>query len=125
MTNTDVYRRFVDEIVVGKKLELIDELFHPDCVLPIQKNLDGLKAQMAQQAQAYNVSVKYLHGLADGDWVISHMALTIELADGSKTAHIEEIECAHVVDEKIAEMWGVADVASAFLQLGLPVPGHS
>jgi len=120
-----VYRRFVDEVVVGKNVSLIDELFHPDCVLPAQGNLDGLKAQMTQQAQNFNGSVEYLHEFSDGDWVITHMALTISLADGSKTAHIQEIECAKVVDGKIAEMWAVAEIAEAFLQLGLPVPGHS
>ena len=128
--NKAVYRRFVDEVVVGKNIALIDELFHPDAVLPAQGNLDGLRAQMTAQGDAFDGNVEYLHQFADGDWVISHMAISMKQigpfmghVGSRRTAQIQEIECARVVDGRIAEMWAVADLTSAFVQLGLPVPG--
>jgi predicted ester cyclase len=128
--NKALYRRFVDDVVVGKNVGLIDELFHADATLPAQGNLDGLRAQMTAQAEGVDVGVEYLHQFADGDWVITHMALAITHSgsfmghDASgKTAHIQEIECVRVVDGRIAEMWSVADLAAAFIQLGLPIPG--
>ena len=125
-----LYRRFVDEGVVAKNVGLIDELFHPDAVLPAQGNLDGLRGQMTAQAEGVDLAVEYLHQFADGDWVVTHMALDVthsgpfmgHTASG-KTAHIQEVECVRVVDGRIAEMWSVADFVSAFIHLGLPVPG--
>ena len=129
-TNGGVYKRFVDEVVVGKDVALIDELFHADAVLPAQGTIDGLRGQMGAQAQGFDITVDYLHQFTDGDWVITHMAVTIThsgdflgQAASGRTAKIEEIECAKVVDGRIAEMWNVGDFASAFIQLGLPVPG--
>ncbi len=129
MDNKALYRRFVDEVVVGKDVALVDELFHPDAVLPVQGNLDGLRAQMTAQAGGLDIGVEYLHQFADGDWVITHMALAITHSGefmghtgSGKTANIEEVECVRIVDDKIVEMWSVADSVSAFVQLGLPVP---
>jgi predicted ester cyclase len=127
--NADLYRRFVDEVVVGKNVVLIDELFDPDATLA-QGSLDGLRAQMAAQAAGLDITVEYLHQFTDGEWVITHMAVDIAHTGefmghppSGKRAHIEEVESVRVVAGRIAEMWSVGDFASAFIQLGLPVPG--
>jgi predicted ester cyclase len=126
--NKAIYRRFLDEVVVGKNVEVLDELFHLDAVLS-QGSLDGLRAQMSTQAEGVDVAVRDLHQFVDGDWLVTHMALDITHSGTfmgypatGKTAHIEEVECARIVDGKIAEMFSVADVTSAFIQLGIPLP---
>ena len=72
----DVHRRFVDEVVVGKQIDRLDDLFTVDAVLE-QGSLDALRAQMAAQAQGLDVEVSFLHEFTDGDWVIHHLDLRI------------------------------------------------
>ena len=47
MDRKAIYRRFVDDVVVGGDLSLVDELFAADVVLPAQGDLDGLRLQGA------------------------------------------------------------------------------
>jgi hypothetical protein len=56
-----LYRRFVDEAVVGGDLAVVDELFAPDAVLPAQGDLAGLRAQLWAQTAGLDISVRYEH----------------------------------------------------------------
>ena len=123
-----VHRRFVDEVVVSKRLEILDELFDPSAAVE-QGSLDGLRAQMEAQAGGLDLSVSYLHEYVDGDWVIHHMDITIAHVGDfmghpgtGRIAHLPEVEAARVVDGRIVEMWSVADRVGVMVQLGLPIP---
>jgi predicted ester cyclase len=125
-----VHRRFVDDVVVAKRVDLISELFSPEAVVE-QGSLDALRQQMGAQAAGLNLTVTYLHEFTDADWVIHHMAIDIEHvgdflgAIGSgRVARLLEVEAARVVDGQIVEMWSVADRAAAMLDLGIPLPGN-
>ena len=129
MDRKAIYRRFVDEVVVAGNVELLDELFSPDAVLPAQGNLEGLRAQMEAQKQGLQLSVTYDHQFEDGDWVITHMSLKGTMvgpfmghAPTGRTAHAEEIEVARIVDGRIVEMWSVVDMTRVLIELGLPAP---
>jgi len=133
MDRKAIYRRFVDEVVVGGDLALLDELFTPDAHLPNQGDLDGLRAQMADQTRGLELSVTYEHQFEDGDWVITHMSVTAKMtgdymghAATGRTALVQEIEVARIVDGRIVEMWSVVDITRALIDLGLPVAraGH-
>jgi predicted ester cyclase len=129
MDRKAIYRRFVDEVVVGGNIELIDELFTANAVLPRQRDLDGLRAQMEGQKRGLKLSVAYEHQFEDGDWVITHMTVTGKMigefmghAPTGRTASAQEIEVARVEDGRIVEMWSVMDITRVLIDLGLPVP---
>jgi predicted ester cyclase len=122
------HRRFVDEVVVGKQVNLLDELFAPDAVVE-QGSLEGLREQMQAQADGLDISVTYLHELVSADWVVHHMDISIlhvghfmGVAGTGRSAQLAEVEAARVVDGRIIEMWSVADVVGAMHQLGIPLP---
>jgi hypothetical protein len=124
-----VHRRFVDEVVVGKHVELLPELFDPDAKLE-QGSLGALQAQMQAQADGLELQVSYLHEFIDGDWVIHHMDITIThigefmgQSGSGRSAQLAEVEAARVVDGRIVEMWSVADRVGAMLRLGMRVEG--
>ena len=128
MDRKGIYRRFVDEVVVGGDIELIDELFSSDVVLPAQGSLDGLRAQMQDQKRGLKLSVSYEHQFEDGDWVITHMTVNATMvgefmghAPTGRTATTREIEVARIEDGRIVEMWSVIDLTRALIDLGLPV----
>jgi predicted ester cyclase len=123
-----VHRRFVDEVVAGKHVELLDELFDSDAVLD-QGSLDGLRAQMNAQASGLDITISYLHEYNEGDWTVHHMDITITHVGEfmgqpgtGKEAHLLEVEAARVLDGRIVEMWSVADIVGAMVQLGIPLP---
>jgi SnoaL-like polyketide cyclase len=127
-TAAAVHRRFVDEVVVSKRLDLLDDLFHPEALVE-QGSLELLRAQMQAQATGLDMTVSYLHEFVDGDWAVHHMQIAIthvgEFAGRPPTGRVtqlNEVEAARVVDGRIVEMWSVADVLSAMLQLGFPLP---
>lgn len=130
MDNKALYRRFVDEIVVGGQMELIDECFHPDVELPGPGGLDALRSQLQAQTSGLDIAVAYEHQFEDGEWVITHMALTMSMIGEfmghqptGKTAVIQEVEAVRIRDGRIVEMWSVLDLLDGMRQLGLPVGG--
>lgn len=129
MERKAIYRRFVDEVVVGGHIEVVDELFAPDAILPSQGNLDGLRAQMQAQKQGLTLSVSYEHQFEDGEWVITHMTVRGTMVGefmghppSGRSATTQEIEVARIVDDRIVEMWSVVDMTRVLIELGLPVP---
>jgi predicted ester cyclase len=127
-----VYRRFVDDVVVGGDLDLVDVLFASAVILPGEQTLDGLREQMRAQKRGLHLSVVYEHQFADGEWVITHMTVTGTMigeflghpATG-RTATTQEVEAVRVVDGRIVEMWNVIDMTRVLIDLGLPVPPGS
>jgi predicted ester cyclase len=123
-----VHRRFVDEVVVGKRIELIDELFDSNALLD-QGSFDALRAQMQAQATGLDVAVSYLHEFNEDDWTVHHMDLTIKHVGEfmgqpgtGKEVHMIEVEGARVQEGRIVEMWSVADTYRAMLEVGISLP---
>ena len=130
MDGKAIYRRFVDEVVVGGDVDLIDELFAADAVLPNQGDLDGLRAQVESQKRGLKLSVNHEHQFVDNDWVITHMSVTGKMIGEfmghpptGRTASTQEIEVARIVDGRIVEMWSVIDITRVLIDLGLPLSG--
>jgi hypothetical protein len=123
-----VHRRFVDEVVVGKRVELVDELFDSAAILD-QGSLDALRDQMKAQALGLDITASYLHEYNEGDWTVHHMDIAIKHVGDfmgqpgtGNEAHLLEVEAARVLDGRIIEMWSVADIVGAMVQLGIPLP---
>jgi predicted ester cyclase len=126
-----IHRRFVDEVVVAKRMDLLDELIDPNAVLE-QGSLEGLRAQMDAQSKGLDIVVSYLHELTDDAWVVHHMAIEITHSGdfmgqpgSGRVVQMLEVEAARVVDGRIVEMWSVADVFRAMTEIGIALPGPS
>lgn len=116
---------------IGKKVELLNELFAPDAKLE-QGGIDALRAQMEAQAAAFDCRATYTDEIVQGEWVVHRMDLSMTMTGpfmGSgptnKTAKFYEVEAARVVDGKIVEMWSLVDRSDVFRQLGLVTPAKA
>lgn len=123
-----VHRRFVDQVVVGKRVELVGELFSPDADLE-QGSVDALRAQMEAQAVAFDVELAYVNEVVQDDWVVHRMEISMimtgpfmGMAPTNATAKFYEVEAARVVEGKIVEMWSEVDRSDVFRQLEIQGP---
>lgn len=123
-----MHRRFVDEVVVGKRVELVGELFSPDANLE-QGSVDALRAQMEAQAVAFDADLTYVNEVVQNDWVVHRMDISMTMsgpfmgmAPTHATAKFFEVEAARVVKGKIVEMWSVVDRSDVFRQLEIQGP---
>jgi hypothetical protein len=126
-----VHRRFVDEVVVAKRLDLLDELIDVNAILE-QGSRQELRAQMDAQSKGLDIVVSYLHEFTDDEWVVHHMSVEIThrgefmgQPGSGRVVQMLEVEAARVVDGRIVEMWSVADVSRAMTEMGIVLPGPS
>jgi predicted ester cyclase len=126
-----VHRRFVDEVVVAKRTDLLDELIDEHAILE-QGSRQGLRAQMEAQSKGLDIAVSYLHELADQEWVVHHLSVEITHSGEfmgqpgtGRTVQMREVEAVRVVEGRIVEMWSVADVLRAMTEIGIALPDPS
>jgi hypothetical protein len=108
-TAAEVHARFINEVVVGRRVDLLSELFHPEAKAD-QGSFDDLRARLAAQAQGFERSVQFLHAFVDGDWATHHMSVTVKnVGDfrgypaSGRYAHFHEVQAARVVEGKIVD----------------------
>jgi len=133
--NKAVFKRFDDAVNTGD-LDLIaktiDEVFQPDVListpLPVEATgAEALKQVWAMLLHAFpDLRVAVEDVIADGDKVVvrntvtgTHQGTYMGLAPTGKTVTYGEIFILRFVDGRIAQTWGVVDVASQLKQLGL------
>lgn len=114
--------------MVGKRVELVGELFSPDADLE-QGSVDALRAQMEAQAVAFDVELAYVNEVVQDDWVVHRMEISMimtgpfmGMAPTNATAKFYEVEAARVVEGKIVEMWSEVDRSDVFRQLEIQGP---
>ena len=120
-----VHRRFVDQVFIGKEVDLIDELFDPAAHLE-QGSIEALRRQMEAQAVSFDGSLDYVDEIVEGEWVVHRMDITMTMSGPfmgqeptGRTACFMEVEAARVRDGRIVEMWSLVDRSDVFRQLGL------
>jgi len=133
--NKAVFKRFDDAVNTGD-LDLIaktiDEVFQRDVListpLPVEATgAEALKQVWAMLLHAFpDLCVTVEDVIADGDKVVvrntvtgTHQGTYMGLAATGKTVTYGEIFILRFVDGRIAQTWGVVDVASQLKQLGL------
>jgi predicted ester cyclase len=56
------------------------------------------------------------------DLAIKHVGDFMGQPGTGNEAHLLEVEAARVLGGRITEMWSVADIVGAMMQLGIPLP---
>lgn len=136
--NKSVVRRLAEEVIQGKNLALVDELFSPQYVAidPSNPNrpggLEGARGFIAMLHEGVSdLSYKIDHLLGDGDevvyrWTLSgqHTGPFMGIPPTGRSLQFSGVDGFRVDGGKIVESWVVADVMTALIQLGvIPPPG--
>lgn len=130
--NTANYRRFIDEVLVGGNVDLVDELADPKFVeheeLPpgVPEGREGVKSFVQVYHQGFSdIGAEVEDMVEDGDtvWVRMRMRGThtgefLGIPPTNKSFEITAIDVVRFQDGKAVEHWGVTDMASLLMQLG-------
>lgn len=134
--NKAVFRRMLQEVIVGGNLDLIDELVAPDFVNYVYRSsgeimkIVGIAPFRAAQAQAqatfHHTAMEEYQMIAEGDRVVAHYRMHgvhrgefLGVAATGKPIHMDGMTIVRFVDGKFAERWGVLDLLPLCKQLGV------
>jgi len=128
--NVAIVRRFTEEGCVAGRVEVVDEVVAADCV-----DHDPLPGQPAGRHGLRQTVQMVVRGLSDrgtvldryldaGDavvqnWILrgTHTGEFLGVPATGREVRVRGVEIWRVADGKIAERWGVVDVAGALAQL--------
>ena len=135
--NKAIARRIGLEVFGQGRLQVVDEIVSPDFIqhgeLPpgIPTGREGLKAIASAMRKGFpDVTYTIDREIAEGDSVAIHLIVSgtnkgemFGMPATGKHAEWAEAHFVKLVNGKLTEHWGVADMLSAFRQLGLvPTP---
>lgn len=131
--------RMPEEVFSQGKLEVIDEVVHPDFVdhgrpwEGISPDREGLKVMVRRLREAFPDWTSTVHHVvAEGDLVVQHETATgtmrgelVGMPPSGKKASWDAIHLVRFQDGKIAEHWVVVDQLGMLQQLGfVQMPGQ-
>jgi steroid delta-isomerase-like uncharacterized protein len=138
--NKALVRRYAEEVLNRKNLDLLDEIFAPGFVLhgadPDQvSGVEDLKqffVMLHSGFPNFQVTIEDLFA-AEGEKVVlrftfrgTHQGEFMGIAPTGKQVTMSGIDIFGVADGKIAELWNEEDVLGMMRQIGaIPEPGHS
>ena len=136
MDSKAVMQRFIDEVINGKNLDLIDELLSDDFVeheeVPgLAQGREGVKQFFAMfQAAVPDLHFEVEHLVGDADVVVAHSVATgthsgadfMDVPASGKSVEFTVIDLVRFEDGIGVEHWGVADMATMLQQLGVIPP---
>jgi predicted ester cyclase len=130
--NKSLTRRFYDEVLNKKKLEVVDELCAPGIIdhgaLPGQRpGAQGVKEALTQWLRAFpDLKVNIHEVIAEGNVVATrltgegiHKGTFLGAAPTGKKVTFHAIEMIRVEDGKAAEVWHEGNDAEVMMQLGV------
>jgi steroid delta-isomerase-like uncharacterized protein len=134
--NKKLDRRYIDDVLNGRKLDVIDEICADKYVshIPGMPDMDreGDK-QLVGSMHAAFPDLRFEVGaqIAEGDRVLhtligrgTHRAEFMNIPATGKTIEVTGMNINRIANGKIAESWGVIDVLGLLQQLGVvPTPG--
>lgn len=136
--NTTSFRRFMEEVLVGGDVDLVDELADPKFVeheeLPpgVPQGREGIKGFVQLYHQGFSdIGAEIQDMVEDGDtvwvrWTMrgTHTGEFLGIPPTNKAFEITVIDIVRFQDGKAVEHWGVTDTARMLTQLGvMPEPG--
>ena len=138
--NKALVRRYAEEVVNRRNLDLLDEIFAPEFVLygadPDQvSGVEDLKQFFVMLHSGFPDFQGTIEDLfaAEGDKVVlrftfrgTHQGEFMGVGPTGKQVTMPGIDIFRIVDGKIVELWGQEDMLSMMQQLGaIPEPGQS
>ncbi len=134
--NKAALRRFYEEVLNGRNLEVVDQLLAPDAVDHTlgSRGLEAYKEFFSMVHQAFpDMRVEVHDMIADGDLVAArvtysgtHQAEFVGVPATGRRVEVSGVDFLRMRDGRQAEHWGGADMASLLQQLGvMPSPGPS
>ncbi len=124
--------RIVNDIIHGKNLALIDELYAPDYVghqipAPLPQTREGQKLFVGAFLEAFpDLRLTFEDELVEGQKVAgrgyltgTHRGAFQGIPPTGKSIKVDFMDVWRVANGKLAEYWGVVDVAGLLKQLGV------
>ena len=134
-------RRHAEEIINGRRLDLVDELYAPDAVFhdPLarggaahgREEIKSFFASLVQAMPDFRFTIEDAFGTADRSVWRGVVSATLQNEFGplpatGKHASVPITELFRVVDNRIAEVWVYLDTLSVMQQFGIvPTPGSA
>jgi steroid delta-isomerase-like uncharacterized protein len=131
--NRAAVRRFFEEVINGKNLDVIEELVTPDAVDHTfgTQGVEATKQFFSMLHQAFPDLHAEVHDvIAEGDLVAArvtnsgtHQGNFVGIPATGRQARVSEVDFFRMQDGRQAEHWGGPDMASLLQQLGvMPAP---
>ncbi|POX56254.1 hypothetical protein C3489_05915 [Streptomyces sp. Ru71] len=129
--NKALVRRFYEEVLNGRRLEVIDELALPDYEehdpLPGQgQGREGLKGRVTMLVEGLSPTFTLDDIIAEGDRVVvrwtnnaTHSGTFLGIPPTGRTCTVAGIDIYRLDGNRLAEHWHVVDQLSMLQQLGL------
>jgi predicted ester cyclase len=136
--NKALFRRFINEVMNGKKVRLVGDLLAPNFVdhnlmpgqTPGAKGMEELMTTFFAAFPDLHASLDLL--IAEGDLVVGRMTTTgthrgefMGIPATGKRVKMTEIHIVRIANGKAVEHWGNSDDVGLMQQLGvIPTPGQ-
>jgi len=130
-TNEETVRRLVDEVINERRLDVIDDIIHPDYVYRTPgEELPGREA-LRELFTAYHAALPDLHVNIDDLVCTEDRAVLVFTLTGThenefmgipgtgKQLNINGMTCSRFHDGQIIEEWELLDQLTMFQQLGI------
>jgi predicted ester cyclase len=120
-TNKRLVRRLVEEVLNERRLDVIDELYHPRLASAARRWIEPFLASFSDVhmriddliAEDDTVVGRFsCSGTHSGDW-LGHPPT------GRRFTDVAEVYIFHIADGRIVRAWGLEDTLSRLRQLGL------
>lgn len=135
--NKRLAKRALDEVFSQGKLDVVDEIFHPDFINHeagprTPRGSDGLKVTVQWMRSSFSdLRYEVEDAIAEGDRVVlrviskgRHTGHFMGFAPTGKEFAAKQIHVYRIVEGKILEHWAVRDDLGQGIQLGfIPTPG--
>ena len=133
--NKEVVRRLLEEVVNTGDVSSLPELVHPDCVevdgqTRVISGVEGLAEHVRIVRAMYEgLHVTILNQIAEGDWVATvlvaegvHSGEWLGMAPTGKRLSFSGVNVDRVIDGKIVEHGGAANMLQPFIESGAIKP---
>ncbi len=129
--NKRIVRRYIEEVVNTGKVETIDEFISPNYFESNDpsgqsRGIEGAKRHILGVRQTYpDLRLSVEQQIAEGDWVVTrvtargtHLGSWLGMKPTGKTVEITGVNVDRIVDGRIAEHGGAANLLEPFLAIG-------
>ena len=121
LTNKQVLRRLVEEVMNERRLDVLDELYHPRLVPAARRWVEPFLESFS------DVHMRIDDLIAEGDKVVGRFACSGthsgdwlgHLPTGRRFADVAEVYIFRITDGRISGAWGLEDTQGRLRQLGL------